>query len=88
MKITVIYGGRFLKNAQRLPHFQQKKLAQLLETLGTQPFDSRLHTKPLSGRLTGFYSCRITRDWRIIFQFVDAATIKLVDVAHRREIYR
>jgi mRNA-degrading endonuclease RelE of RelBE toxin-antitoxin system len=52
------------------------------------PYDSRLHAKHLSPPMTGLLSFRITRDWRVNFQFLDAETIFLVDVAHRKDIYR
>ncbi|MBI4175478.1 type II toxin-antitoxin system mRNA interferase toxin, RelE/StbE family [Candidatus Berkelbacteria bacterium] len=88
MAIRLVYPKRFLKSVGGLPQAQQRKLASLLTILHDQPFDKRLHTKALSGSLTGFYSLRITRDWRVIFQFLDARTIQLVDVAHRKEVYR
>ena len=82
------YGKRFLKSAQGLPAAQQKKLASLLETLQKNPFDSTLHTKPLSGELAGLYAFRITRDWRAIFRFESPTEIILLDTAHRKDIYR
>ncbi len=48
----------------------------------------KLHSKPLVGKLKGFYSFRITRNWRVIFSFLDRETIFLIDVAHRKDIYR
>lgn len=88
MTIIVLHTKRFLKSADKLPVFQKKKLASLLEIMTRNPFAPQLHTKPLAGELTGFYSFRITRDWRVIFQFLDPRTIKLIDVAHRKDIYR
>lgn len=78
----------FKKAAAALPIFQQRKLGNLLERMQKNPYDPLLHTKPLSGSLSGFFSLRITRDWRILFQFLDAGTIRLLDVAHRKDIYR
>ncbi len=86
--ITIIYGDRFLRSVQKLSKKQQTKLAKLLTIIQENPFDSRLHTKHLSGPLTGLFSFRITRDWRVIFQFLSAEKIKLIDIGHRKEIYR
>lgn len=36
----------------------------------------------------GFYSFRITRDWRVIFQFENPEVIKLIEMGHRKDIYR
>ncbi len=86
--IRISYGEPFLKSARKLPKPQQKKLASLLELLQTNPFHSKLHTKPLKAELSGFYSFRITRNWRVIFQFLSAHEIQIVDVGHRKEIYQ
>ena len=84
----IIYGNHFLKSAKKLPKKQQEKLAEFLETLKENPFHKLLHTKPLVGQLTGFYSFRITRHWRVIFQFIALEKIKLIEVGHRKDIYR
>jgi len=65
--IQVVFGKDFVKSAKKLPGAQQKKLASLLIILSQNCYHSVLHTKPLSGVLTGFYSFRITRDWRVFF---------------------
>lgn len=85
--LNLVYGKSFLKSAKKLPAKQQQKLAGLLELLSDQPFNPSLHTKPLSGGLVGFYSFRITRDWRVIFQFISANEVKLIIVGHRKDIY-
>lgn len=86
--IELLYTKQFLKSSKKLPKPQQIKLASLLETLVNEPYSPLLHTKPLSGQLTGFYSFRITREYRVIFQFVSPREIKLIETAHRKEIYR
>jgi addiction module RelE/StbE family toxin len=87
-KLRVLYGDRFLRSARRLPETQQGKLARQLELVSENPFHPQLHTKPLTGRLTGLYAFRITRDWRVIFQFTAPDQIVLRDVGHRKDIYR
>ena len=86
--MKVIYGGSFLKSARKLPSRQQKKLADLIPSLQKNPFNPLLHPKPLSGPLSGLYSFRITRDWRVIFQFLAPEIIKLIEVGHRKDIYK
>ena len=89
-KATKRFSGAdaFLKEVRRLPKAQQEKLAQLFELMTHDPYDSRLHTKHLSAELVGLLSFRITRDWRVLFRFVDERTIQLVDVGHRKDIYK
>ena len=86
--IRIIYHQNFLKSAEKLPKIQQEKLARLLELLENNPFHSLLHTKRLAKELTGFLSFRITRDWRVIFQFLKPDVIQLLRVKHRKDIYR
>ena len=86
--IELVYGGEFLRSVKTLPVSQQRKLARLLELLREQPFHPSLHSKRLSGPLLGLFSFRITRDWRVMFQFTSAMTIQLLRVAHRSDIYR
>lgn len=86
--MKIVYGDAFLKSAAKLPIAQQRKLDSLVSLCTDNPFNSKLHTKRLTGSLKGFLSFRITRDWRVVFQFLDAETIQLLRVAHRRDIYR
>jgi addiction module RelE/StbE family toxin len=86
--MRLVYDKAFLKAAILLPKSQRNKLAILLEKFLNDPFNPSLHTKPLSGSFSGFFSFRITRDWRVMFQFIDADTVRILDVAHRKDVYR
>jgi addiction module RelE/StbE family toxin len=86
--MRIVYSDAFLKSVHKLPVGQQKKLDQLLSICSQNLFDSRLHTKRLSGPLQGFLSFRVGRDWRALFKFIDADTIQILRVAHRKDIYR
>lgn len=84
----VIYSKGFLRDVRRLPSEAVEKLAFLLALLAADPFDLRLHTKPLHAPLRGVYTLRITRDWRVAFEFVSETTLKLVAADHRDAIYK
>ena len=86
--IELRYGSRFWEQAGELPKAPQEKLARMVSLLGTNPFDSRLHTKHLKPPLEGTYAFRITRDWRVTFHFIDQQTVRLLEVKHRKDIYR
>jgi mRNA-degrading endonuclease RelE of RelBE toxin-antitoxin system len=86
--IRIEYDSNFEKQASRLEKRLQKKLAALLALMAENPYDSRLHTKPLSEPLAGVLSFRITRDWRVSFHFADSTTVRLLEVKHRKDIYR
>ena len=86
--IRIVYTKQFRKSAKPLSDKLRNKLAELVFILRENPYDSRLHTKRLSGELAGFLSFRITRDWRVIFQFNDPTTVQLLRVRNRKDIYR
>ncbi|MDP1688958.1 MAG: type II toxin-antitoxin system RelE/ParE family toxin [bacterium] len=84
----IVYDKDFLKDVRKLPEESQSKLAELIEILEEDVFDSRLHTKPLSAPLQGMFSFRITRDYRVGFKFLSTHTIKLLAVDNRDKIYK
>ena len=87
--MDIAYSKGFIKSAKLAPKPIHNKLADSLEVLKNDPFHPALHTKPLTGDLKGFYSFRITRDWRVIFSFMEnQRMISLIDVAHRKDVYR
>ncbi len=86
--MRVILERDFLKSAAELPKGIKKKLAKSIGVLEENPYSSLLHTKKLTGELTGLFSFRITRDWRVIFYFRDPETICVVDIGNRKDIYR
>lgn len=86
--IRVFESAHFAPDVRRLPRPIQIKLAHLLPFFKENPFDPRLHSKPLSEPLRGLFSFRITRDWRVIFKFLSPREILLLRVKHRKDIYR
>ncbi len=86
--VRIEYDRTFEKQVTRLEARFRDKLASLLAIMTENPYDSRLHTKPLSEPFAGMFSFRITRDWRVTFHFSDATTIRLLEVKHRKDIYR
>lgn len=86
--MRVTYDKSFIKRVKKLPVSQQRLLAKKLAYLEHNPFDSRLHTKQLSTPLEGIFSFRITREYRVLFRFAAADELFLMDVRHRKDIYR
>lgn len=86
--ISLEFSKLFLDSSQKLPEVEQRKLAKLLERFQRYPFDASLQTKKLKGELTGLFSFRVTRERRVIFQFINEKTIHLIKVVHRKDAYR
>ncbi len=86
--LEVVYHPRFLKSVKLLPRERREKIPALIGLLRADPFGPHLHTKRLSEPLSGIFSFRISRDWRILFRFVDVRTIQLLRAQHRKDVYR
>ncbi len=86
-KNEIIYDKDFSKDVQKLPNEARDKLAFLITILEENPFDPRLHTKPLNAPLRGMFSFRITRDYRVGFQFRTSHLIQLLAADRRDKIY-
>ena len=84
----LVFDSQFLKSAQKLERELKPKLKLSLDVLSQNPFESSLHTKALSGKLTGYHSFRLGRDYRVIFEFLSNDTVYLLRVGNRKDIYR
>ncbi len=84
----LVFGSQFLKFAEKLNKQLKPKLKSSLDILAESPFHPTLHTKSLSGKLSGHHSFRLGRDCRVIFELVSDDTIYLLRVGDRKDIYR
>ena len=84
----LVFSKQFEQSIKSLPPKVQEKMAGRLEILRVDPFDSRLHTKHLAGKLQERLSFRITRAWRVIFEFIKPDTIHVLKITQRKDAYR
>jgi mRNA interferase RelE/StbE len=69
--------------AKKEPRFF-KRISNVLDGLEQDPFEG----KPLKGKLKGLFSYRVG-SYRIIYRiFQDRLLIIVIDIGHRRDIYR
>jgi len=67
--MEIIYSPRFAKSYKKLPA-RIKKIAEQKEAIfRNDPFDQRLKTHKLSGKLDGLLAFSIDQKYRIIFEF-------------------
>ena len=83
----LVFGESFLKSVKNLDNQLKPKLKFYLDILQENPFDSKLHTKLLKGKLSGFCSFRLSRDYRVIFQ-IKSDEVLLVEIGHRKDVYQ
>lgn len=85
---ALVFGNEFLKSARKLEKKIRANLDVILKLLSENYKDSKIHSKPLRGKLAGFYSLRVGRDHRVVYKFLNDSTILLTIVAHRSGAYR
>ena len=86
--MSIILSDQFVRSTKILAPKLRIKLDKLLGLLEQNILHPLLHTKELTGTMTGFWSFRITREWRVLFQFLSNDTIQVIRVEHRKDIYR
>lgn len=85
--MKILFSQEFRKNFRKLPIQIQKFYHKQEEIFENNWRDSRLHTKKLKGDKITF-SFRITRQYRVLFIFVQKGVALFVTIDHRKEIYR
>lgn len=85
--MRIYYSHTFVKLYQKLPE-RIKDLSEEKESVfKINPFDNRLKTHKLSGKLDGYWAFWINYNYRIIFSFINKNTIKFHSVGNH-SIYR
>lgn len=77
----------FKKNLKKFPKSQLKFFIKQEKIFRENPFDPRLKTHKLSGKLAKFYSFSISYHWRIVFH-VENGNIVIFDNIGTHEIYK
>lgn len=80
------YSPLFLKALKKFPQTQLKFLSQKEKIFLQDPFDPRLKTHKLKGKLSEFYSFSISYHWRIVFHFEKDAVV--FDMIGTHGVYR
>jgi mRNA interferase YafQ len=86
---TLLWTTTFKKSFKRLARQHPEMKNGVLIALGmlaSDPFDPRLRTHKLKGRLQGSWACKAGYDLRIIFEFVEEG-ILLLAVGTHEEVY-
>ena len=88
IKITWDHGfkrayKKRVKNDQEL----RKRFWDAMELFSTEPFNSRLRTHKLTGRLEGLWAFSVAYDCRVVFEFLSRNEVLLVDIGTHEEVY-
>ena len=58
-----------------------------VEMFAKDPFQSRLRTHKLTGKLDGLWAFSVSYDCRVIFKFLSKTEILLIDIGGHDEVY-
>jgi len=83
--IRIIETDEFIKDLKKLPSSIQKIYQKQKNIFQANWLDTRLHTKRIK-ELSGVYSFRITRRYRVLFYFRKEDCI-FFKIGHRKSIY-
>jgi addiction module RelE/StbE family toxin len=85
--MKIIYSPRFKKSYKKLPA-RIKKIAEQKEAIFRKdPFDPRLKTHKLSGKLDGLLAFSIDQKYRILFEFGEDKNVIYFHQAGDHDIY-
>ena len=88
MTVSKIYPTtHFARAYTNLPEEIRARAKQREGLFRVDPFDVRLKTHKLKGRLKDYWSYSIDYQYRIIFRFIDTQTVLYYDIG-THDIYR
>ena len=88
MSYSVRYDEKALKQLKKMDRSVQKLITSWIEKNLIDTENPRLHGKGLSGDKSGYWRYRVG-DYRVIADIRDEEIIiVIVEIGHRREIYR
>ena len=65
----------------------KKSFWQAMSIFSQNPFDPKLRTHKLTGKLKGLWSFSISYDCRVIFRFINDHDVLLIDIGSHDEVY-
>ncbi|PIU28753.1 type II toxin-antitoxin system mRNA interferase toxin, RelE/StbE family [Candidatus Woesebacteria bacterium CG07_land_8_20_14_0_80_44_9] len=85
--MKIYYSSKFASKYRKLPQQVKILMREKQDIFFKNPFDPKLKTHKLAGKLKGFWSFSIDKKYRIRFEFLGKQTIRLHSVG-THNIYR
>ena len=85
--MKIIYADEFQKRFKKLPKEIQRLYSLQEDRFQKDWNDPRLHVKRLKDHTLAF-SFRITRGYRVLFNFIDKGVALFATIGNRKDIYR
>ncbi len=80
-------SSNFIKRARKLTPEEQRKLSERTEWFRHNPYDPRLKTHALTGKLKGLYAFTVTYGKRVTFVLEGKNTAIFTDVGSHNDVY-
>lgn len=78
--MKIYYSPHFSRKFKKIPLYLKKTVVERESIFREDPFDARLKTHKLHGKLKGYLSFSITYKNRILFEFLSNNEVLFVDV--------
>ncbi len=85
--MRIIYSSKTKRDYKKLPSEIKEKAKEAIKRFQKNPFDEKLNTHKLKGKLKNFYSFSIDNNYRIIFEFDEDGDVYLHKMGDH-DIYR
>lgn len=85
--LEIRYSRKFEKQFKKLPKHIKEAFLEIEETFRLNPFNSKLKTHKLHGKLREFFAFSVTHDYRVIFSF-DGDKIVIFLIIGTHSIYK
>ncbi len=85
--MQIVYSPSFVRAYKALSLDIRKKVEIVEDWFKKNPFDARLKTHKLSGRLSGFWALSVTGYYRIVFKFAKKDIVHF-DLIGGHDIYK
>lgn len=86
--MEIIYSPSFKKAYKKLPENLKDAAEEKEDIFRRNPFDKRLRTHALEGRLKGLHSFSIDKKHRIIFEFSDGRNEVVFHAVGNHNVYK
>jgi len=88
--VNLVWDQAFKKKYKKLFSFDsdlKKSFWEAVTCFTENPFNPRLRTHKLTGKLKGLWSFSVARDCRVIFRFINDQEALLIDIGSHDEVY-
>jgi addiction module RelE/StbE family toxin len=88
--VNIVWDQAFKKKYKKIFTLNTELKISFWEAISRfsqNPFDTKLRTHKLTGKLKGLWSFSVSYDCRVIFRFINDTEVLLIDIGSHDEVY-